>query len=103
MQKVMMTLLIIMHIVFLMSYFIHSGIIFLTTYFWLIFCIVTFLMGVHFHFSNDPILSKHLSYRLLAIFLTSFSVFNFLFILYVTFVNPFLYMNTKQSLFNLFN
>ncbi|MCU7557017.1 hypothetical protein ROU88_06565 [Macrococcus capreoli] len=101
MQKVMMTLLIVMHIVFLLSYFIHSGIIFLTIYFWLIFCIVTFLMGVHFHFSDDPTLSKNLSYRLLAIFLTSLSVFNFLFILYVTFVNPFLYMNTKQSLFNI--
>ncbi len=103
MQRVMMTMLIVMHIVFFLSYFIHSGIIFLTIYFWLIFCVVTFLIGIHYHFSNDPSLSKNITYRLLALFLTSFSVFNFLFILYVTFVNPFLYMNTKQSIFSIFN
>lgn len=103
MQKVMMAMLIVMHIVLFLSYFIHSGIIFLTIYFWILFCIVTFLMGIHFHFSDDPTLSKNLTYRLLAIFLTTFSVFNILFILYVTFVNPFLYMNTKHSVFNIFN
>lgn len=103
MQKVIMLLLIIMHTVFISSYFIHSGIIFLTTYFWMAFCIVTFSLGVHYHFTTDQKLINNLTYKILTILLTAFSLFNFFFILYITFIDPYLYMETKISVFKFFN
>lgn len=103
MQKVMMTLLLVMHVVFFLSYFIHSGIIFLTTYFWLIFCIITFILGISYHFSI--VAEKHdkkTSFRILAMTLSTFSLFNFFFILYITFIDPFIYLEANQKLDTIF-
>lgn len=103
MQKVIMLLLIIMQTVFITSYFIHSGIVFLTTYFWMAFCIVTFCLGVQYHFTTDQNLMNNLTYRILSILLTAFSLFNFFFILYITFIDPYLYMETKVDVFKFFS
>lgn len=93
MQKVLMALFFIMHIVFITGYFINSGIIFFTTYFWLIFCCLTFTIGLHYHFTKTHMKERDLTYRVLAVALIVISIVSFCFILYVTFINPFLYMN----------
>ncbi|TDM12829.1 hypothetical protein [Macrococcus lamae] len=96
MQKVLMLLYIIMHIVFAASYFINSGIIFFTTYFWLFFCILTFITGLFYLYARRPVKEKNLTYKLLAIILTLISLLSFFFILYLNFVNPYFYLEFRN-------
>lgn len=96
MQKVLMTLFIIMHIVFVVGYFINSGIIFFTMSFWLIFCIISIIVGLRYHFSTTHIKIKDLTYRILAWTLVIISTLSFLFILYLYFVNPYVYLDFRS-------
>ncbi|GGB08123.1 hypothetical protein ERX37_06535 [Macrococcus hajekii] len=95
MQKVLMLLSILMHIVLIAGYFINSGIIFFTSYFWIIFCLISLFIGLHYHFSKVNLNEKDLTYRILAIILTISSSVSLIFLLYITFINPFLYLDMR--------
>ncbi|TDM02335.1 hypothetical protein [Macrococcus carouselicus] len=95
MQKVLMLLSILMHIVLVAGYFINSGIIFFTSYFWIIFCLISLFIGLRYHFSKLNLSEKDLPYRILTILLTISSSVSLIFLLYTTFFNPFLYLDIR--------
>ncbi|KAA1039664.1 hypothetical protein [Macrococcus equipercicus] len=96
MQKVLMLLFIIMHIVLTTSYFINSGIIFFTTYFWFLFCIITVINGTVYFFAKLPVKEKNTAYKVLASTLILVSMLNLFFILYISFVNPYFYLEFRH-------
>jgi hypothetical protein len=96
MQKMLMLLLIIMHIVFTASYFINSGIIFFTKYFWFFFCILTFVIGLAYMFAKLPSREKNVTYKIMAFILTLISLLSFCFLLYLAFINPFFYLEFRN-------
>ncbi|TDM14138.1 hypothetical protein [Macrococcus bovicus] len=95
MQKVLMLLSILMHFVFIAGYFINSGIIFFTSYFWMLFSLISIFIGLRYYFSKMNLTEKDLMYRILSIILTLTAFVSLLFLIYITFINPYLYLDIK--------
>lgn len=92
MQRVLMILLSVMHFVFISGYFINHGIIFFSSYFWIFFSIVTFSVAFNYQFADVSANEKNLTYRIFAKLLMAVSLISLAFVLYVKFVNPYLYL-----------